>query len=133
MASFAVPVLARGTAHLLPTSNVYMFAGNRYVLAPMWFLLTVVMLTLEANQAVSKWIRWVALAIGLVLATVNFSLVVPRSEGPAWSTELEAAQARCGTSGRASVFVPITPSFAPWRAHIDCDRLLSSSAARRNG
>jgi hypothetical protein len=132
LASFALPVLVRGTAHLLPTSNVYTFAGNRYVLAPMWFLLTAVVLSLGANQAFFKWIRWVALAVGLVLATVNFSLVVPRSAGPAWSTQLGAAQARCVSGRQESVLVPITPSFAPWRARIDCDRLLFS-AASRNG
>jgi hypothetical protein len=120
VATFSLPVLARGTGHLLPHADGFSFAGNRYVLVPMWFLLTTIALV---ASGLGRAFPWVASSFGMVLAVSSFSLVVPRSDGPAWSTELEAAEARCASTSRERVVVPISPSFAPWRVDVTCERL----------
>jgi hypothetical protein len=120
---FVMPVMARGTEHLAPIGNELVFSGNRYVLAPMWFLITALALALFDGRH-NKWVRG-ALAFPLFLALLvvfNFRVTTLRSAGPRWSAELAAARERCAVGSPAPVEIPITPVIEPagWTVTTSC-------------
>lgn len=130
-AFFAVPVLTRGTEHIAPVgSDVNLVNGNRYLVVPMLFVLSVAIAVLERPD---RWLpprTWsgIRIAAGLVLGSVvltNFSITTLRSAGPLWSTKVVAAERTCATNRSAEVLIqitPIVPGFQ-WNVRAPCDEL----------
>jgi hypothetical protein len=126
---FAVPVAVRGTEHLAPVGGMVTFNGNRYVIAPMWFLVTAGVILIAHRTGSS--VAWRALGIGVVVLLLvqvasNYSTLTLRSAGPRWSAELEAARRRCVGSPQAGVRIPITPPVGPpgWGVETTCARVM---------
>jgi hypothetical protein len=128
---FLMPIAARGTSHLAPVGEQFTFAGSRYVLVPMWFLVSAVLLLLDPRPPPTPravvWARVSFVALMATVVAVNFSVVTPRSTGPRWSHELSSARERCIMIEKGTVRIPITPVFEPpgWSVTLNCDSIAS--------
>jgi hypothetical protein len=128
LAFFLLPVAARGTTHLAPLGDMVLFNGNRYVLVPMWFLFTSLLVLLEGamqrSERSSAVVRVIlSLALGLQVV-FNYSVDTLRSHGPRWSVRLSHALAQC-VSQEGEVRIPITPPLRGpgWRVSAPCDQV----------
>jgi hypothetical protein len=120
--SYLVAVVGRGTdwMPLVQADGTYSPAGSRYLYAPVFLLLSAVVVLVDASPA--DWLKGLVAAWVLVVTVSSFGLGGARSLGPPWSTAVRAAQDACRQDpGRQDYPVVITPF--TWRASIPCSRL----------
>lgn len=127
-AAFAMPALARGTAHFEPVAGVYNYAGNRFVLVPTLLLVTAGFVALSDSRwrgGIARTARATLSAYLLVLVAINFSFTNVRSLGPRWERELTLGRLRCQVLPAEEVEVPITPNIGPggWLIRVPCDEV----------
>jgi hypothetical protein len=125
---FVLPVGIRGTDHLAPVDMTVVFNGNRYVLVPMWLLVTAALILVEdpTGWKVARWLKPAMTLLLLALVAANYSIVTFRSGGPRWSDALAFARRRCAREGTSAVRIPITPAIQPpgWAVATPCQRLV---------
>jgi hypothetical protein len=120
--SYLAAVVGRGTdwMPLLAPNGTYDTAGSRYLYAPIFLLLSAVIVLVDSARA--DWLK--AAVAGWVLAVTISSLTLggARSLGPPWSTAVRAAQAVCRQHPDQQVALVVVTPFS-WRATIPCSRL----------
>jgi hypothetical protein len=137
LAFFFLPVAARGTDHLAPVGEMVVFNGSRYVLVPMWFLVTAYLVLLggrsEARERPPRrpFVARVAFVVLLTaLVVTNYSVRTLRSSGPRWSDALNWARVECATRGDddVEIRIPITPELAGpgWAVVAQCRAVTES-------
>jgi hypothetical protein len=140
----AVPLLIRGTAIYLdqtrPTLN-----GSRYMLVPVLTLATAVLIGLFSGRLRSPVPAVLTTIVVVVVVVASYRMESSRSDGPAWSSGVRAAEQRCADTGgdvpgsRASarnpwatvvgpgqVAIPGVPgrdNRSSWNVVVDCSRL----------
>jgi hypothetical protein len=123
IAFFVAELAARGTTAVWPPAEHLALTESRYFFLPVLFLLTFVLVFVDARLVARSPAPWIVVA-GAWLATIailSYSLPNPRSSGPDWTTSLQAALARCGATGTRVVSISIAPS-PGWSVRVNCPR-----------
>jgi hypothetical protein len=118
-------VIARGWGGFDPQGESPSLDGNRYMVAPMLFLLTSTLVVLFPSGTASRGLvvaRWTFVVLMVGLVSTHFSTPNPRSHGPRWSSGLTAAREACRAALTHKARVPITPR--GWFVTAPCDRIL---------
>lgn len=95
----AVPLLLRGTEHLLDREG-FSLNGSRYTVVPILFLVVVVLLVLDGRDPRFRETTWRGIQAAFVVYTftlilLNYSNSSVRTEAPSWQATLAAARAEC--------------------------------------
>lgn len=124
---FAAPVMLRGTAALTP--DLATRGGSRYMLVPALLLLCCLVIALDARGG--KRARQALSVALLMVALSGLGVVSARSDGPSWTTGVQAARTTCA-EGAARATVRIAPVQPPrWKVRIDCSRLVGAGERRQ--
>lgn len=115
---FAAPVMLRGTAALTP--DLATRGGSRYMLVPALLLLCCLVIALDARGG--KRARQALSVALLMVALSGLGVVSARSDGPSWTTGVQAARTTCA-EGAARATVRIAPVQPRWTVRVDCSRL----------
>jgi hypothetical protein len=116
---FLIPGYLRDAAEPLMWTDEYTGTyGARYVILPALFLLTAVLLQL---QAASSRVRIPVLAVILAAALTTFYVGDPGRSTVRWTDTVEAARETCAPGQAVSDEVPV--SWPDWRIYIPCSRL----------
>lgn len=119
---FAIPLMLRGTAELIPDDVTR--AGSRYMFVPALLLLCSLVIALDARGG--RRARQAFTVLLLMVAASGLGVggaASDRSEGPSWTVSVQAARAACA-EGAAGVTVGIAPREpAIWKIRIGCSRL----------
>lgn len=114
----AVPLALRGTATLTP--DLVTRGGSRYMFVPALLLLCSLVIALDAHGG--KRARQAFTILLAMVATSGLGVVTARSDGPSWTTGVQAARTTCA-EGAARATVRIAPVQPRWTVRIECSRL----------
>jgi hypothetical protein len=125
--SLVLPLVLRGTADVLPTSERLILTGSRYFMLPFFLLSFYILLPQRSktlSAARSAWPSWLlpaACSLWLLLIIIpSWRQSNLRSAGPAWSSSLAKARAQCLLlPASQAVEVQISPGY--WFATLPCD------------
>ncbi len=125
----AVPLLLRGTAHLLERDQ-FTLNGSRYMVVPVLFLAVAILLVVEEpgplfSPASARHLQMGFVLWTLALVLLNFSGDSVRGGAPSWTTSLAHARSYCATPsvpGDADVVIGRGPDDV-FPVRTTCDRI----------
>ncbi|MFF0373984.1 hypothetical protein [Actinoplanes missouriensis] len=116
----AVAALHSAALYLLPVllSGV---AAPRYAVAPAMLVVVALVALLQPAPGGTPVPLYALTGLLTVIALVNLRIDNPRADGPAWSAELDRAQAACATDGRQAALAVAPRTNPPWTVTMRCE------------